>query len=347
MKKAALSVVLALLLSALASCAAGTGNKVELTVGELATGSRTYTYAEQEVEREYFYYIPSTYRSGDKLPLMLTLHGSGSNARGQLYESDMKDLAEQEGFIIVAPNAVAIHGDGTLSSCGNTMSAIGRSDSSYLRWNAGPDDPQNAYGVDDVQYLCDLIDQFVDDGYADPGRVYSTGLSHGAFMSVRLALDAPEKIAGIGAVSGLLMDRLAASRPEEQVKLVFVHGTADPVVPIEGQRYDTNGDGLIDFCFSRSLDDTIDWFARRYELSVADVVKTSLPDADPEDGCTIDRYEYQDSKGGVPFVKYVVNGGGHTWPGGSQYLSAAYIGALCKDASASELIWDELKDVSK
>jgi len=45
-------------------------------------------------------------------------------------------------------------------------------------------------------------------------------------------------------------------------------------------------------------------------------------------------------------VKYRVNGDGHTWPGGTQYISAAYIGHLCKDAQASRLIWDELKDVT-
>lgn len=338
MKKTALLAALALTLTALGGCARA--NRVQLPIGELATGSRTYTYSDQEVERQYSYYIPSGYQPGDKLPLMLTLHGSGSNARGQLFESHMKDLAEREGFILIAPNSVAIHADGTLSSCGKTLSAIGRTDGSYMRWNAGPDDPQDAYGVDDVQYLCDLIDQFVADGYADPKRVYSTGLSHGAFMSLRLAIEAPEKIAGIGAVSGLLMDKLSAAQPSEQVKLVFVHGTADPVVPIEGMYYG-------DWCFARSLDDTIGWFIQQYGLTVSDTARTSLPDSDPGDGCTIDRYAYTQSDGSVPVVKYVVNGGGHTWPGGSQYMSSAYIGALCKDASASELIWSELKDASK
>lgn len=345
MKKISLILALILVFALLAGCQPS--NKVELPLGELASDSKTYTYWDQEVERLFYYYIPSTYEPGDKLPLILALHGSGANAFSQLYESDMEDLAEKEGFIVVAPNAVAIHSDGTLSSKGNTLSTIGRSDSSFLRWNATPDDPQNMYDVDDVQYLCDLIDQFVDYGYADPDRIYSTGLSHGAFMSIRLALEAPDKIAGIGAVSGLLVEKFAEMELPEQVKLVFVHGTADPVVPMTGMAYDMDKDGNPDYYYALSLDETIDWFMSKYGLSTANINRSRLEDTNSTDGCTIDRYEYVDGKGNVPVVKYIVNNGGHTWPGGSQYSPSYYIGALCKDAQASELIWNELKDVSK
>lgn len=344
-KKISLFLALILSLALLAGCAPK--NKVELTLGDLASDSMTYTYWDQEVERLYYYYIPSYYKPGDKLPLMLALHGSGSNALSQLYESNMEELAEQEGFIVVAPNSVAIHADATLSSVGNTLSTIGRSDMSFLRWNATPDDPQNMYGVDDVKYLSDLIDRFVDYGYVDPDRVYASGLSHGAFMSLRLALEVPEKIAGVGVVAGLLVDKFAAMDPTGQVKLVFVQGTADPVVPMEGLAYDMDRDGKLDYYYAWSLDDTIDWFIEKYGISVADISSSKIPDTNTTDYCTIDRYAYVDADGNTPIVKYIVNNGGHTWPGGTQYSPAYYIGQLCKDAQASELIWAELKDVSK
>jgi len=37
----------------------------------------------------------------------------------------------------------------------------------------------------------------------------------------------------------------------------------------------------------------------------------------------------------------VVEGGGHTWPGGTEYYGS---GPVSKDAQAAELIWAELKD---
>lgn len=345
MRKIALILAFVLLLGVLAGCAPK--NKVELPLGVRTSASLTYSYWKQDVERQYYYYIPSYYEPGQKMPLMLALHGSGSNALSQLYESNMEDLAEQEGYIVIAPNSVAIHNDGTLSSCGNTLSTIGRTDMSYLRWNATPDDPQNMYDVDDVQYLCDLIDLFVDYGYVDPDRVYASGLSHGAFMSLRLALEVPEKIAGVGVVAGLLVDKFAALTPTEQVKIVFIQGTADPVVPMEGLAYDMDRDGKLDYYYARSLDDTIDWFLEKYGIAGAEIESSKVPDTNSADGCTIDRYAYRMPDGSEPIVKYIVNNGGHTWPGGTQYSPSYYIGLLCKDAQASDLIWNELKDVSK
>jgi polyhydroxybutyrate depolymerase len=40
-----------------------------------------------------------------------------------------------------------------------------------------------------------------------------------------------------------------------------------------------------------------------------------------------------------------VEGGGHTWPGGAQYLPVAWIGATNRDIDASEVIWRFFKGV--
>jgi polyhydroxybutyrate depolymerase len=34
-----------------------------------------------------------------------------------------------------------------------------------------------------------------------------------------------------------------------------------------------------------------------------------------------------------------IEGGGHTWPGGAQYLPRGIIGRVCRDFDASERIW--------
>jgi polyhydroxybutyrate depolymerase len=38
-------------------------------------------------------------------------------------------------------------------------------------------------------------------------------------------------------------------------------------------------------------------------------------------------------------VLYTVTGGGHTWPGGEQYLPSALIGATSRQFDASQVIW--------
>ena len=117
--------------------------------------------------------------------------------------------------------------------------------------------------------------------------------------------------------------------------------------PLNQVLCDLDKDGKNDYMYALSLNDTVDWFLEKYGLIAADIRSERLDDTNPGDGCTIDRYEYVDQNGNVPVVTYIVNNGGHTWPGGSQYSPSYYIGALCKDAQASELIWNELKDVSK
>jgi polyhydroxybutyrate depolymerase len=42
---------------------------------------------------------------------------------------------------------------------------------------------------------------------------------------------------------------------------------------------------------------------------------------------------------GAPVVLYTVTGGGHTWPGGGQYLPSALIGATSRQFDASQVIW--------
>lgn len=304
-----------------------------LKTGALTRAERTYTYNGSDVVRKFYYYIPSSYQ-GEPLPIMLSLHGSGSNAYSQLLESRWHEYAEEYGFIVIAPESTAIHSDGRLTSEGRLLYEIGRSDGQYLRWNAVSTDPCNAYGVDDVAYLLDLVDLFVDKGFGDTHRVYSSGLSHGAFMSLRLALEAPERIAGVGAVAGLLASEYQEVVLPEKIKVVFVQGTADPIVPIGGMNYSG-----VDFALS--LEKSVAWFLEQYGMENAPT-EQALPGADPQNGTTITRYEYADADGEPWIFKYVVEGGGHTWPGGTQYSDAQYVGVVSRAADASLLILRDL-----
>lgn len=299
-------------------------------VGETGREYLTYTYAGQTVYRWFSYYIPTSYEPGDQLPLMLTLHGSTSNAAMQMSDGDWVRYAEQEGFILLAPESVAIHADGTLSSEGKSMGEIQQSDMSMLRWAAAATDPQTAYGVDDVEYLCRLVDFFIDGGYADASRVYACGLSHGAYMSLRLAVEAPEKFAGVGIASGQLCYQFQDADPLPATKIVFFQGTADYVVPITGIAN-----------WSMSLEETVQWFLDKYGME-NNPVETEMPDL-AEDGMTTTRYEYDDAEGNAMIVSYITTGGGHAWPGGK---FASFSGGTT-DINATELIWEELKDVSK
>ena len=310
--------------------------------GQLCFARRTYRYLGQDVSRLYYYYIPSDYQSGERLPLMVSLHGSGSSATLNRLETDYVRYAEDERFIVVFPESVYIHKDGKLSSEGKSYLETKQSDYSYLRWNAASTDPVAGYRVDDVQYISDLIDAFVDGGWADSARVYASGMSHGGFLCLRMALEIPEKLAGVGAVSALLCaEYLQKALPEDGPKVVLINGTEDAVVPITGMVYDFDRDGEYEYTWAVSQEESAAWFLDRYGVENAPEV-TALPDADPGDGTSITRYAYRDGSGEERVVRYVVEGGGHTWPGGN--LDYGAFGRSSRDAQGAALIWDELRD---
>ena len=62
----------------------------------------------------------------------------------------------------------------------------------------------------------------------------------------------------------------------------------------------------------------------------------ALKDRDPNDGTITVRHDRAGCAGAVTLLE--VQGGGHTWPGGSQYLPSALIGPVSRDFDASDAI---------
>ncbi|NMD03070.1 MAG: phospholipase, partial [Bacteroidales bacterium] len=56
---------------------------------------------------------------------------------------------------------------------------------------------------------------------------------------------------------------------------------------------------------------------------------------------------YVNESDGTEVILYAVEGGGHTWPGGFQYLPAWIIGKTSRDIDANEVIWAFFKRHSK
>ena len=62
-----------------------------------------------------------------------------------------------------------------------------------------------------------------------------------------------------------------------------------------------------------------------------------LPDKNPRDGTRVKKETY----GNGDTVLYVIEGGGHTWPGALELASMTELcGATSQDIDASQLIWD-------
>src|SRR3990172_231539 len=142
------------------------------------------------------------------LPVPLTSPGGGGTAEGQQKYSRMDALADAEGFLAVYPDGA------------------GRMSDRLLTWNAGTCCAYSVTNnVDDVGFTLALLADLEARQPADPWRVYATGLSNGAMMAWRLAVEASEHIAAIAPVAGAKV--LKGGRPTRPVPVMHFHSVDD------------------------------------------------------------------------------------------------------------------------
>jgi polyhydroxybutyrate depolymerase len=110
--------------------------------------------------------------------------------------------------------------------------------------------------------------------------------------------------------------------PQEPVAVLDIHGTKDRIVPYEGGSTRGGGDSL-------SAEVTVARWRRINQCSPA--TEVTLEEGDVQ--CTT----FRDCAAPVALCR--VEGGGHTWPGGHQYLPRLLVGPTNRDVDASEMIW--------
>ncbi len=218
--------------------------------------------------------------------LVVNLHGRGSTGQQQRALTHYDAVADAHGFVVVYPDGV------------------GRS------WADGRGVTRaDQRGVDDVGFLTALVDRLVDRYGVEPGRVFVTGFSNGAFMTNRLACDRADRVAAVAPVAGTLGAQVPCA-PSRPVAVLTTHGTADPFVPF-------GGDGIV-----AATDMAARW--RGLDGCPGEPVADRLPDSG--DGTAVTRYTSTGCAAGSAVTFMRVDGGGHTWPGGPQYLPEAVIG---------------------
>jgi polyhydroxybutyrate depolymerase len=243
-----------------------------------AQSNLTKSFTHGGITREYKIYIPASY-TGQAVPLVLNIHGYGSDMTQQEAYGNFKPIADSASFIIVHPN--------------------GTYDASLKRY-------WNFFGfttVDDLGFLSALIDTVKANYNIDQNRIYSTGMSNGGIMSYYLACNLSGKIAAIASVTGTMTPAMESGcNALHPTPAMQIHGTADPVVPYGGNGTFIPIDSVVKF-----------W--RSFNNCSSTPVVTNVPNTNTSDGCTATRYDYLNGTAGSKVVFYKITGGGHTWPG--------------------------------
>jgi polyhydroxybutyrate depolymerase len=250
-------------------------------------------------------------------PLVIALHGArgrGDRLDGTMHQGLSREAARR-GWVLAMPDGIERRWND-----GRTISIAG----------GGP-----PVEVDDVGFVGAMVDRLAAEGTIDPRQVFVVGVSNGGHMAYRLATEHPERFHTIAPIVSNLPEILADRRPSAPVSVMVMNGTADPLIPYEGGE-------VVVFGQSRgrvlSTEATIRWWAE-HNRCAGEPLSTALEDRDPDDGTRIFVQSLRGCGGDVEVTLVKVQGGGHTWPGGAQYLPERVIGPVSADADSMRLVF--------
>ena len=269
------------------------------------------------IERNFSLYVPAGDHEKEKYPLIVALHGGGGNAKSliRITNNQFNKIADREGAYVVYPEGVRRH------------------------WNEGRDLPlsyAHRTKVDDVGFIETMIMSIIENHPIDEKRVFVTGMSNGGLMAYKLGCELPDLITAIAPVTASMpVDILSGCTKVNGTGLMIVNGTADPQMPYDGGMISVFGTerGQV-----LSTGDTIDFWLKGNGCQLHSE-KKMMPDVARRDDTTVTKYYYSTCSSGAKVALYRVEGGGHTWPGGRQYLREDRIGKTSRDINACEEIW--------
>lgn len=257
------------------------------------------------VNRTYYVHLPSNYDASLSYPLIFAMHGGGVlGYEGVEAQSQLSELSDREGFIVVYPEGVRTFG--------------------FRTWNAGNCCPSaTLLGTDDVGFVNALLEKLPTEVSINTRKVYATGFSNGGQLAYKLANRYPNKYAAIAAVAGVLQD--FPYNPSRNVPIIHFHSYRDQTAPYFGGLSDAPN---IDIEFP-SVEATIDIIARAYNCGMIKETVFSNPN-------TYNQFRYADCEDDVLIELYVSQDGGHTWPGGEAFSN----NEVTNHFNASNLMWE-------
>jgi polyhydroxybutyrate depolymerase len=250
-------------------------------------------------ERMYLLRLPAAYDGTTPSDVVFSFHGATSNAQEQIAYADFSDLADRDNVIIVAPDANNVFPD--------------RDHELATYWDSAWEGTKRVRDHD-LKFVIELVEKLQSD-YCT-GRFYATGMSAGGDMTTALqcVTDGPFLAYAPVTYRYYHVDECAGARPRPMISF---HGTEDRVVPLEGL--------------------PAPWFDPHVGEIMQSWAEVNGCDAEViEEQFTrnVIRYHWANCEAKTEW--YLVEGGGHTWPGGGD---PAMRGNTTEEIDASEMIW--------
>jgi predicted peptidase len=226
---------------------------------------RSYLFEPAQKEMPYRLYVPSTWDGKAQLPLILFLHGGGSDENAYLDRNDkqLEKLAEQHGYILVAPLGYT-----PIGSYGTPMTLRGSfGDPAGQAEDRRRATPARLEEVDlSEKDTIAVLERTIAEYGVDPKQVYLAGHSMGAGGGWYLAGKYAGRFKAIGLLSGPLI--------EESVT---------PIISLKGVPIDySEGTQAPSYAASRKMFEAaqkagVDMRYREYDASHGGMIPLALP----------------------------------------------------------------------
>ncbi|MFI6324403.1 alpha/beta hydrolase family esterase [Nonomuraea sp. NPDC050556] len=237
----------------------------------LRSGEHSLTFAGKE--RRFLLSVP---KGKGPHPVLLNLHGLGSNADQQAAYSGLPQAGRERGYVVATP----------------------QSDPDAFGWGL-----PGLAGPDDAGFLAALLDLLERRLCVDKRREFAAGMSMGAGMSTGLICGLRGRLAGVAPVAGINI--VTACDKPEPTTIVAFHGTADTVVPYKGGHPFAGRSGrLSELGQLITLAPVVD-SVRAWAGGFGCGKTRTRGELREWTGCAE----------GVVVRLYTLKGGGHTWPG--------------------------------
>jgi polyhydroxybutyrate depolymerase len=224
--------------------------------------------------------------------LVFVLHGSGGNGE------QMRERAKKMEGVAPAENILLVYPDG------------------YKRfWNEcrkTANSDANHENINEESFFGGMIDYFDKHFKINKKHVFAVGTSGGGHMAYKLALTMPEKFKAITAIIANLPDSNNMDCIEKRVTfpVLIINGTEDKTNPYQGGEVVIGNN--ISLGFVRSTNQTFHYWSELAGYK-GEPKKELLPDNDPKDGKTIEKYTFKKRrKPEVTLLKVI--GGKHDYP---------------------------------
>jgi len=285
-------------------------------------------------ERSMVVHLPRSYDKTKRYPVVLVLHEVGGNAATIAQITRFDAAADQNSFIAVYPNAKDGHWTESEIQDVRQVGGFGRRRGGFPDAAPAQDMVVGGRPVGDIFFFNTLLDQLESEYSVDPNGIYATGLSEGGSMDFKLGCELAGRIAAIAPVAATFPTEMSESCKDwafRAVPVLMIDGTEDPFVAYNGRLSYGRGYFLLSAKDSAKAWAKIDGCGQKPQLTRV---------APQSAGGLETRVEtYSDCNESSEVVLYSTVKGGHTWPGGTQYMPERVIGKTDADLDATSVIW--------